>query len=95
MDPNLISQFGLPIAYTIVLTVVVRFLYKREADGHAAELQRERERSDRLEEELRGLNATVRDRMVPALVDSNRVTAEATRAMGEVTAVIALTRRQP
>lgn len=95
MDPNLISQFGLPIAYTIVLTVVVRFLYKRESDGHAAELQRERDRSDRLEEELRGLNATVRDRVVPALVDSSRVGAEAARAIGEVTAVIALTRRQP
>jgi hypothetical protein len=95
MDPSLITQFGLPVAYTVVLTAVVAFLYKRGDVAHEAELARERERGDRLESELRSLNEHMRDRVVPALVEANRVNAEAAKSIGEITATVAMMRKWP
>ena len=84
------------MGYTLVLTGVVRVLYKRMAEAHAKELTREQQRGDRLESELRDLNRTVRDQIVPALTETNRITSEATRALGQAAATMAVAQsRQP
>lgn len=91
VDPALITQFGAPVAFCLVLIAVVKVLFAREVDAHT----RERERGDRLENELRTLNETVRERVVPALIEASRVNAEAGRTLGEVAAVVSMTRRGP
>lgn len=96
MDPSLLTQYGLPMGFTLVLTGAVSFLYKRMSEAHAKELTREQQRGDRLEDELRELNRTVRDQIVPALTETNRITGEATRALGQAAATMALAQgRQP
>lgn len=91
MDPVWVTQFGAPVAFCLVLVGVVKVLFKRETEAHG----RERDRSDRLETELRTLNETMRERIVPALIEASRVNTEASKAIGEVAALAALTRRGP
>jgi hypothetical protein len=62
-------QYGVLGAVTLVLFVAIRTMYKRltaDADEH-------RQRANRLEDELRALNQSVRTDCVKALTDAARV----------------------
>lgn len=66
-------QYGALGVIAFLALIAVRVLFQREVRA----LDHERERADRLEEELRKLNATIQERYVGTL-------AEATRVMGDV-----------
>lgn len=66
-------QYGALGVIAFLALIAVRVLFQREVRA----LDHERERADRLEEELRKLNATIQERYVGTL-------SEATRAMGDV-----------
>jgi hypothetical protein len=66
-------QYGALGVIAFLALIAVRVLFQREVKA----LDHERLRADRLEEELRKLNATIQDRYVGTL-------AEATRVMGDV-----------
>lgn len=66
-------QYGALGVIAFLALVAVRVLFQREVRA----LDHERERADRLEEELRKLNATIQERYVGTLAD-------ATRVMGDV-----------
>jgi hypothetical protein len=66
-------QYGALGVIAFLALMAVRVLFQREVRA----LDHERERADRLEEELRKLNATIQERYVGTL-------SEATRAMSDV-----------
>lgn len=66
-------QYGALGVIAFLALIAVRVLFQREVRA----LDHERERADRLEEELRKLNSTLQERYVGTL-------AEATRVMGDV-----------
>lgn len=66
-------QYGALGVIAFLALIAVRVLFQREVKA----LDHERQRADRLEEELRKLNATIQDRYVGTLAD-------ATRVMGDV-----------
>jgi len=67
-DIGLLYQYGGLVFLSVVALAAVRVLFSREAKS----LDLERERADRLQEELRKLNATIQDRFVPALERSQQ-----------------------
>ena len=81
MDSAALAQYGaLGIVLAIAITAV-KILFDREVKAH----DREKERADRLESELRQLNELVRTQYVEKL-------ANATQTIGEALAVM---RRSP
>jgi hypothetical protein len=75
-------QYGAIGAFVIVLGMAVRVLYNRAAE----DLNYHRTRADRLEEELRALNATVRNEYVSTI-------GKATEAISDALAALETTRR--
>lgn len=66
VDLSLLYQYGGLLFLSVVALAAVRVLFNREAKA----LDLERERADRLEEELRKLNATIAEKMVPVLTQA-------------------------
>jgi hypothetical protein len=66
VDLSLIYQYGGLLFLSVVALAAVRVLFNREAKA----LDLERERADRLEDELRKLNATIAEKMVPVLTQA-------------------------
>lgn len=66
VDLSLLYQYGGLLFLSVVALAAVRVLFNREAKA----LDIERERADRLEEELRKLNATIADKMIPVLTQA-------------------------
>lgn len=66
-------QYGALGVIAFLALIAVRVLFQREVRA----LDHERDRADRLEEELRKLNAAIQERYVGTLAD-------ATRVMGDV-----------
>ncbi len=62
-------QYGALGAIALLALLAVRVLFQREVRA----LDHERERADRLEEELRKLNSTIQERYVVTLAEANRV----------------------
>lgn len=73
VDASALIQYGALGVIAALALGAVRVLFQREVNAHDLE----RQRADRLEEELRKLNNTIQDRYIVTL-------AEATRVMGEV-----------
>lgn len=65
-------QYGALGAIALLAMIAVRVLFQREVKA----LDLERQRADRLEEELRKLNATVQDRYMVTLTEATRVMSE-------------------
>lgn len=81
MDPALLAQYGALGAFLLAAIGAVKVLFAREVKA----LEREQERADRLETELRQLNELVRTQYVEKL-------GIATQTIGEALAVL---RRSP
>lgn len=64
---SVINSLGLPVGFLVLTLGALRVMWKVLAQHDSDALQRERDRGDRLELELASLNASVRDRIVPAL----------------------------
>jgi hypothetical protein len=73
VDTDTLIQYGALGVIAVLALAAVRVLFQREVNAHDLE----RQRADRLEEELRKLNTTIQDRYIITLTD-------ATRVMGEV-----------
>lgn len=65
-------QYGALGAVALLALGAVRVLFQREVQAHDLE----RQRADRLEEELRRLNSTVQERYVSTLADATRAMSE-------------------
>ena len=76
------AQYGAIGGFVIILGLAVRVLYNRAAE----DLNYHRTRADRLEEELRALNATVRNEYVSTI-------GKATEAISDALAALESTRR--
>lgn len=76
-DISLIWQYGGVLFLSVVALAAVRVLFIRETKA----LDLERERADRLQEELRKLNETIQDKVVPALERSTQTMERALRRM--------------
>lgn len=76
---GILLQYGPGGVLALGALVAVRVLFARLT----AALDRETVRADRLEEELRKLNETVRSEYVATIVNSSQVIAEANRAVSE------------
>lgn len=81
-------QYGAVGAIALIALFAVRALYARQQSQFDAVMDRERERADRLEEELRKLNEMVRSdyigtisRASQAIVDANRAVSDALEAV--------------
>lgn len=70
-------QYGALGAITLCALGAVRVLFQREAKS----LDLERQRADRLEEELRQLNNSIHEKYVPALTRSAEVLTRVTEAI--------------
>jgi hypothetical protein len=72
VDSNSLLQYGAIGIIAILALSAVRVLFQREVTAHDLE----RQRADRLEDELRRLNATIQDRYISTLTESSRVMSE-------------------
>ena len=74
MDPatGVLVQYGAVGVVALLALLAVRVLFTKLT----ATIDRETERADRLEEELRKLNETVRSEYVNAITDANRAIAD-------------------
>lgn len=81
MDSAVLAQYGALGIVLVIAITAVKVLFDREVKA----LEREKERADRLENELRQLNELVRSQYVEKL-------ANATQTIGEALAVM---RRSP
>jgi hypothetical protein len=84
MDPatGVLVQYGAVGVVALMALAAVRVLFARLS----ATIDRETERADRLEEELRKLNETVRSEYVNTINTSARAISEATRAIEDTRA---------
>lgn len=78
MDQPLLQYGALGVLASLAL-LAVKVLFGRVAET----LDRERARGDRLEEELRKLNQSMQERVVPALEASSRAVQEAAATLRE------------
>lgn len=83
LQNSVFERYGLAGLVMVVLAGVVVTLWRRESKAHDAALQREREisqrereRGDRFEAEVRRLNELMQEKVVPVL-------SEATRSIGD------------
>jgi hypothetical protein len=65
VDINTFAQYGILGVLTLILIGFARGAY-----------QRERDRADRSEEEIRKLNAAIQDRVIPVLMSATRAVEE-------------------
>lgn len=72
VDSSSLLQYGAIGVVAILALAAVRVLFQREVTAHDLE----RKRADRLEEELRRLNATIQDRYINTLTEASRVMSE-------------------
>lgn len=80
-DPvtDTLIQYGAVGVVAIMALIAVKVLFARET----AALNRETARADRLEEELRRLNDTIRTEYAGTLARTTQVVADATRAVSD------------
>jgi hypothetical protein len=85
-DPvsNVLLQYGAIGVIALMSLAAVRILFNRVS----AQTDRERERADRLEEELRKLNEAIRTEYVTALGASAHAIQDANRAVADALAAI-------
>jgi hypothetical protein len=72
VDPSTLIQYGALGVIAALALAAVRVLFQRETRAHDLE----RQRADRLEDELRRLNTTIQDRYISTLGDATRVMSE-------------------
>jgi hypothetical protein len=72
LSTSALIQYGALGIIAALALAAVRVLFQREVNAHDLE----RQRADRLEEELRRLNTTVQDRYVTTLGDATKVMSE-------------------
>lgn len=74
VDPvtSTLLQYGGIGVIALLALAAVRVLFQREVNAHDLE----RQRADRLEEELRKLNSTIQDRYITTLGEASRVMVE-------------------
>lgn len=72
VDTSTLIQYGALGVIAALALGAVRVLFGREVKAHDLE----RQRADRLEEEVRKLNATIQDRYIATLTDATRVMVE-------------------
>lgn len=70
-------QYGSLGAITVILLLCIRVMFQRLQDA----MDRERTRADRLEEELRKLNETVRSEYLTTISQASRAVADAMSAV--------------
>lgn len=75
VDLSLIYQYGGLLFLSVVALAAVRVLFTRETKA----LDLERERADKLQDELRKLNETIQEKFVPALERSSQTVERALR----------------
>lgn len=68
-----LAQYGALGVMVAVAFVAVRILFNRETEAH----KRDAERADRMEAEVRRLNAVIQDRMLPILHEATRAISDA------------------
>lgn len=73
----LFAQYGAIGIFAGLALLAVRVLYKHVTDNET----RERERADRLEEEVRKLNSQIRDEYMKTLTQANAAMAETNRVV--------------
>jgi hypothetical protein len=81
---GVLVQYGAVGVIAIMALAAVRVLFARLS----ASLDRETQRADRLENELRALNATVRDQYLDTIAKSSEATAAASRAVADALAAV-------
>lgn len=86
MDPvtGVLVQYGAVGVVALLAIAAVRVLFVRLT----AALDRETQRADRLEEELRKLNEAVRGEYISTINQSAQVTADASRAVADALAAV-------
>jgi hypothetical protein len=84
---DVLLQYGALGALAVVALLAVRVLDNRASIRAAEELAYHRSRADRLEEELRALNATMREQLI-------QVIGPATEAIGDALKVLDVPRRE-
>jgi hypothetical protein len=86
VDPvtGVLLQYGAVGVVALMALIAVKVLFSRLS----ASLDRETQRADRLEEELRRLNEAVRTDYIGALGRSSQAVSEANRAVADVVAQI-------
>jgi hypothetical protein len=73
-DPtSILVQYGAVGVLAVVGLIGVKILFQQQLAAY----QRERDRADRLEQELRALNVDVREQVMPALTRSTEAVTEA------------------
>jgi DNA integrity scanning protein DisA with diadenylate cyclase activity len=72
VDAGTFVQYGALGVIALLALAAVRVLFQREVRANDLE----RQRADRLEEELRRLNNTIQDRYITTLTEASRVMSE-------------------
>lgn len=92
---TVLLQYGAVGVIALLGVIVARVLYKQLKDNHAEELrrtldtmERERQRADRAEEELRRLNETIRTDYVSTISRASQAMADANRAVTDALAAV-------
>lgn len=69
----ILAQYGALGVMVIAAFVAVRILFQRTTDAY----NRERERADRMEQEVQRLNLVIQEKMLPILHEATRAISEA------------------
>jgi len=69
----ILAQYGALGVMVIAAGVAVRVLFQRTTDAY----NRERERADRMEQEVQRLNSLIQEKMLPILHEATRAISEA------------------
>lgn len=84
-DPtSVLLQYGALGVLTLLAVIAVKIMYQRMVQQY----DRERERADRLEQELRDLNSTIRGDYVGTIGNATRAITEATDAVSNALAAV-------
>lgn len=84
-DPTgVLLQYGALGVLTLLAIIAVRVMYQREVAAY----EHERDRADRLEQELRDLNATIRSEYIGTISQATRAIAEANEAVSNALAAV-------
>lgn len=81
-------QYGAIGAIALVALYAVRALYTRQQVNFEAQIERERERADRLEDELRKLNEMVRSDYIETISRASQAIVDANRAVSDALAAV-------
>lgn len=69
----ILAQYGALGVMVITAFVAVRILFQRSTDAY----NRERDRADRMEQEVQRLNGVIQEKMLPILHEATRAISEA------------------